>query len=78
MNTKDNVIGTAKQIIAEIARDGRLAEEGARQTSEIGLRPAAEPATEGPRPQEQAQQSIPTGVTTWTKTISPPCSGAPC
>jgi hypothetical protein len=31
MNAKDTVVGTAKQIVAEIVGDGRLAEEGARQ-----------------------------------------------
>ena len=31
MNAKDTVVGTAKQIIAEIVGDGRLAEEGSRQ-----------------------------------------------
>jgi hypothetical protein len=32
MGTKDSVIGAAKQIVAEIVGDGRLAEEGARQS----------------------------------------------
>jgi hypothetical protein len=31
MNAKDTVAGTAKQIVAEIVGDGRLAEEGSRQ-----------------------------------------------
>ena len=31
MNAKDTVVGTAKQIVAEIVGDGRLAEEGTRQ-----------------------------------------------
>jgi hypothetical protein len=31
MNAKDTVVGTAKQIVAEIVGDGRLAEEGSRQ-----------------------------------------------
>lgn len=31
MNTKNTVVGTAKQIVAEIVGDGRLAEEGSRQ-----------------------------------------------
>ena len=31
MSAKDKVIGTAKQIVAEIVGDGRLAEEGGRQ-----------------------------------------------
>ena len=34
MSAKDTVFGTAKQIVAEIVGDGRLAEEGARQTHE--------------------------------------------
>jgi hypothetical protein len=34
MSAKDTVVGTAKQIVAEIVGDGRLAEEGARQTRE--------------------------------------------
>jgi hypothetical protein len=32
VSVKDTVIGTAKQIVAEIVGDGRLAEEGAHQT----------------------------------------------
>jgi hypothetical protein len=31
MNAKNTVVGTAKQIVAEIVGDGRLAEEGSRQ-----------------------------------------------
>jgi hypothetical protein len=31
MSAKDTVVGTAKQIVAEIVGDGRLAEEGSRQ-----------------------------------------------
>jgi hypothetical protein len=31
MNAKDTLVGTAKQIVAEIVGDGRLAEEGSRQ-----------------------------------------------
>ena len=31
MNAKDTVVGTAKQIVAEIVGDGRLAEEDSRQ-----------------------------------------------
>jgi hypothetical protein len=42
VSAKDTVIGTAKQIVAEIVGDGRLAEEGSCQT-----RSASEPATEG-------------------------------
>jgi hypothetical protein len=34
MNAKDTVVGTAKQIVAEIVGDGRLAEEGLRQARE--------------------------------------------
>lgn len=37
MNAKDTVVGTAKQIVAEIVGDGRLAEEGSRQAG--GNRP---------------------------------------
>ena len=33
MSAKDTAIGTAKQIVAEIVGDGRLAEEGSRQSS---------------------------------------------
>ena len=33
MSAKDTVVGTAKQIVAEIVGDGRLAEEGSRQTA---------------------------------------------
>jgi hypothetical protein len=36
MNAQDTVIGTAKQIVAEIVGDGRPAEAGARQTSGSG------------------------------------------
>lgn len=54
MNAKDNVVGTTKQIVAEIVGDGRLAEEGARQTgSEID--PATVPvATRDPAPPQRA------------------------
>ena len=51
MSAKDIVIGTAKQIVAEIVGDGRLAEEGTRQTSEGSL-PASDAATEGLPSQE--------------------------
>lgn len=33
MSAKDTVIGTAKQIVAELVGDGRLAEEGSRQAA---------------------------------------------
>jgi hypothetical protein len=52
VSAKNTVIGTAKQIVAEIIGDGRLADEGARQTGGNGLRPASDPAT-GLVPQEQ-------------------------
>lgn len=38
MSAKNTVTGTAKQIIAEIVGDGRLAEEGARQARESSPR----------------------------------------
>jgi hypothetical protein len=41
MNAKDTVLGTAKQIVAEIVGDGRLAEEGSRQAG--GNRPLSAP-----------------------------------
>lgn len=41
MNVKDTVVGTAKQIVAEIVGDGRLAEEGSRQAG--GNRPLSAP-----------------------------------
>lgn len=44
MKAKDAVIETAKQIVAELVRDGKLAEEGARQTSGTDHRPAEAPA----------------------------------
>lgn len=34
MSVKDSVTGTAKRLIAEIVGDGRLADEGARQSAE--------------------------------------------
>jgi hypothetical protein len=37
MKTKDTVIGTAKQIVAEIVGDGTLAEEGSRQAGGNGF-----------------------------------------
>lgn len=43
MNSKDAIVGTAKQIIAEIVGDGKLAQEGARQSArEIGSEAGAE------------------------------------
>jgi hypothetical protein len=42
MNAKDTVISTAKQIVAEIVGDGRLAEEGSRQAGGNGLRSVPE------------------------------------
>jgi hypothetical protein len=45
MNAKDTVIGTAKRIVAEIVGDGRLAEEGSRQSN--GNRPLSAPDTDG-------------------------------
>jgi hypothetical protein len=53
MNAKDHVLGTAKRIVAEIVGDGRLAEEGARQTGgEID--PATVPlATRDPAPPQR-------------------------
>jgi hypothetical protein len=41
MNAKDTVVGTAKQIVAEIVGDGRLAEEGSRQAG--GNQPLSAP-----------------------------------
>jgi hypothetical protein len=41
MNAKDTVIGTAKRIVAEIVGDGKLAEEGSRQTDGSELLSAA-------------------------------------
>ena len=41
MSAKDTVVGTAKQIVAEIVGDGRLAEEGSRQAG--GNRPLSAP-----------------------------------
>jgi hypothetical protein len=53
VSAKDTVIGAAKQILAEIVGDGRLADEGAhqiRQASDppIERLPAQEPATTSP------------------------------
>jgi hypothetical protein len=42
MSAKDTVIGTGKRIVAEIVGDGRLAEEGARQTHESSATADAE------------------------------------
>jgi hypothetical protein len=47
VNAKDTVVGTAKQIVAEIVGDGRLAEEGTRQT-----RSASDATAESLPPQE--------------------------
>lgn len=44
MNAKDNVVGTTKQIVAEIVGDGRLAEEGARQTTRDPAPPQRAPS----------------------------------
>ena len=44
VSAKDTVVGTAKQIVAEIVADGRLADEGARQSNKGSLRSAGEPA----------------------------------
>lgn len=43
MSAKDTAIGTAKRIVAEIVGDGKLAEEGSRQSN--GTRPLSVPDT---------------------------------
>lgn len=40
MSAKDILIGTAKQIVAEVVGGGKLAEEGVRQASDGGSSPA--------------------------------------
>ena len=44
MSAKDTVVGTTKQIVAEIVGDGRLAAEGASQVS--GSSPVREPGAD--------------------------------
>ena len=56
MSTKDTVIGTAKQIFAEIVGDGRLAEEGTRQTGRDYGSPSG-PATSDLPPQDLSKPS---------------------
>jgi hypothetical protein len=51
MSAKDKVIGTAKQIVAEIVGDGRLAEEGGRQALQSST------PTEGHPPRERTSSS---------------------
>jgi hypothetical protein len=52
MSAKDTVVGTAKQIVAEIVGDGKLAEEGARQANGSPAltekKPAATPSPSAP------------------------------
>ena len=57
MSAKDTVVGTAKQIVAELVGDGRLAEDGARQANQGGLRPRSEPAVGSLPPGPQASIS---------------------
>ncbi|MET3972389.1 hypothetical protein [Bradyrhizobium sp. S3.9.1] len=53
MSAKDTFIGQAKQIVAEIVGDGRLAEEGSRQASEGDLKRSRDLATCGTPPDEE-------------------------
>jgi hypothetical protein len=49
MNAKDAVVGTAKQIVAEIVGGGRLAEEGSRQAGGNRLPSASDADVDGLR-----------------------------
>ena len=59
MSTKDTVVGTAKQIVAEIVGDGRLAEEGARQTHESDRRSSPDIDPDRPSPANTARRRHP-------------------
>ncbi|WP_347339811.1 hypothetical protein [Bradyrhizobium rifense] len=59
MSAKDTFIGTAKQVVAEIVGDGRLAEEGSRQASEGNLKPDIDSASSGSPPDEVASKPPP-------------------
>jgi hypothetical protein len=57
MSAKDTVVGTAKQIVAEIVGDGRLAEEGTREA--IGNPPFTErKAAATPSPSAPPQSEL--------------------
>jgi hypothetical protein len=57
VSAKDTAIGTAKQIVAEIVGDGRLAEEGSRQA-------ASAPSADGvPRSEPSASATATTTIT---------------
>ena len=57
MSAKDTVVGTAKQIVAEIVGDGKLADEGARQA--IGNPPLIEKkAAATPSPSAPPQSEL--------------------
>lgn len=57
MSAKDTVVGTAKQIVAEIVGDGKLAEEGAGQA--IGNLPLTEEKTAAtPSPSTPPQSEL--------------------
>jgi hypothetical protein len=60
MSAKDTVVGTAKQIVAEIVGDGRLAEEGSCQAG--GNRPLSDPDANADFMPPQSQ-STPSDIT---------------
>jgi hypothetical protein len=55
-NAKDTVLGTAKQIVAEIMDDGRLAEEGAHQA--MGSPSLVETAVAAPLPNDHSRLEL--------------------
>ena len=60
MSVKDSVAGVTKQIVAEIVGDGRLAEEGVRQTA-AGSPPSSPPGASNtpPAPQSTPERNEP-------------------
>ena len=57
MKPKDTVIGTAKQIVAEIVGDGRLAVEGSRQAGGNGISSTSDADADLIRPQGRSTPS---------------------
>jgi hypothetical protein len=80
MNAKDTVVGTAKQIVAEIVGDGRLAEEGARQAGGRDPLAATTPTTVSFRRkgnQHLQTPRFPKPSRSTTRTGSPGCWDTP-
>jgi hypothetical protein len=55
VSAKDAAVGTAKQVVAEIAPDGGLVEDGTRQTGRSNLRGERGVGTKGRSPQQPSK-----------------------